>query len=93
MDKVESSIRIIILGSGFGAIEALEKLQKKFKKNDRIDIKIISKNNFFLFSPMLPEVFSGMIEPRHIITPVRSFCDKDEQFYNGHIHAIDFGKK
>jgi NADH dehydrogenase len=87
------SINIIILGSGFAAIEALKKLQKKYKNNSNIDIKIISKDNFLLFTPMLPEVFSGMIEPRHIVTPVRSFCNKKGKFYQGYVQDIDFEKK
>jgi len=87
------SINIIILGSGFAAIEALKKLQKKYKNNSNIDIKIISKDNFLLFTPMLPEVFSGMIEPRHIVTPVRSFCNKKSIFYHGNVQDINFEKK
>ena len=31
-------------------------------------------DNFFLFTPMHPEVSSGMIETRRIVTPVRVFC-------------------
>jgi NADH dehydrogenase len=42
---------------------------------------------------MLPEVFSGMIEPRHIVTPVRSFCNNKGKFYQGIIQCIDFEKK
>ena len=95
--NVNSHIRIIILGSGFAAIETLKKLQKKYKKNNNIDIKIISKDNYLLFTPMLPEVFSGMIEPIHILTPVRSFCnngdEEEEQFIHGNIQDIDFKEK
>jgi len=57
MDKVDSPIRIIILGSGFAAIEALQTLQKKYKDNDRVDIKIISKNNFFFVYSHAPRSF------------------------------------
>ncbi len=89
-----SPLNIIILGSGFAAIEVLKKLQKKYKNDDNINIIIISKDNFLLFTPMLPEVFSGMIEPRHIVTSVRSFCNKkEEQFYHGHVQDINFEKK
>jgi NADH:quinone reductase (non-electrogenic) len=87
-------INIVILGSGFAAIEALKKLQKKYNNNDNINIKIISKDNFLLFTPMLPEVFSGMIEPRHIVTPVRSFYNnKKSIFYHGNVQDINFEKK
>ena len=81
-------INIIILGSGFAAIEVLKKLQKKYKNNSNVDIKIISRDNFLLFTPMLPEVFSGMIEPRHIVTPVRSFSNKKGKFYQRDMFKI-----
>jgi NADH dehydrogenase len=43
-------------------------------KNGNIEITLVSKDNFLLFTPMLPEVAFAMIETRHIVTPVREFC-------------------
>jgi NADH:ubiquinone reductase (H+-translocating) len=65
---------ILILGSGFAAVEVVKKLQKEFHNNKNIRISLVSKDNFILFNPMLPEVASGMIEVPHVVTPVRSFC-------------------
>src|SRR5215469_7959886 len=85
-------IHILILGSGFAAVEALKKLQKEFHNNENIRISIVSRDNFLLFTPMLPEVASGMIETRHIVTPVRTFCKKAE-FYEGNVESIDLANK
>jgi len=41
---------------------------------------------------MLPEVASGMIETRHIVTPVRSFCKK-AKFYEANVESIDLDTK
>src|SRR5215470_16204814 len=79
---------ILILGSGFAAVEVLKKLQKEFHSNKNIRISIVSKDNFLLFTPMLPEVASGMIETRHIVTPVRTFCKK-ARFYQAKVKSID----
>ncbi len=92
-NKTNSLISIIILGSGFAAIEVLKKLQKHYKNNDNIEITILGKDNFLLFTPMLPQVFSGIIEPRHIVTPVRSFCNKRTKFCHGYVQDINFKKK
>jgi NADH dehydrogenase len=41
---------------------------------------------------MLPEVASGMIETRHIVTPVRSFCKK-AKFYEAKVESIDLDNR
>jgi len=79
---------IIILGGGFAGIEVLRRLQKAFQDDVSVDIRIASRDNFFLFSPMLPEVSSGMIETRHIVTPIRSFCNR-ARFYEANVESID----
>ncbi|HXP53197.1 MAG TPA: FAD-dependent oxidoreductase, partial [Bacteroidia bacterium] len=83
-----SPIRIVILGSGFAAIEVLKKLQNEFSTNNNIEIILVSRDNFILFTPMLPEVASGMIETRNIVTPVRAFCKK-AKFYQAKVKSID----
>ncbi len=80
--------RILILGGGFGGIEALKHLQKVFQDDIRIDITIVSKDNFFLFTPMLPEVASGSVDIRHILTPIRTFC-KRARFYEANVGSVD----
>ena len=84
--------QILILGSGFAGIEVLKSLQKKFKNNKNIEITLVSKDNFLLFTPMLPEIASGMIETRHIVTTVREFCKK-ARFYEASVESIDLDDK
>jgi NADH:quinone reductase (non-electrogenic) len=83
---------ILILGGGFAGIEALRKLQHQFQNDIEIDITLVSRDNFFLFTPMLPEISSGMIETRHIATPVRTFC-KRAKFYEANVESIDLQNK
>ena len=84
--------RILILGSGFAGIEVLKRLQRKFQKKSNIDITLVSRDNFLLFTPMLHEVSSGMIEVRHIVTPIRTFCKK-ANFYEANVQSIDLQNK
>lgn len=89
----------LILGSGFGGIEVLKKLQKEFcNGKNNVDITLVSRDNFLLFTPMLPEVSTGRIDTRHIVTPVRSFINdsskgKNVSFHEADIESIDLGKK
>ena len=91
-DTLNSCKHIVILGSGFAGIEVLKKLQKEFHNNKDIEIILVSRDNFLLFTPMLPEVASGMIETRHIVTPVRSFCKK-AKLYEANVESIDLVNK
>jgi NADH dehydrogenase len=85
-------IRILILGGGFAGIQVLMYLQKAFQNDIGVDLTLVSKDNFFLFTPMLPEVSSGMIETRNIVTPVRAFCNR-ARFYEANIDSIDIEDK
>jgi NADH dehydrogenase FAD-containing subunit len=84
--------RILILGGGFAGIEVLKRLQRAFQDEVRVDITLVSRDNFFLFTPMLPEVSSGSIETRHIVTPIRTFC-KRARFIEANIEEIDLKRK
>ena len=85
--------RIVILGGGFSGIGVLKNLQKEFSKDKNVDITIISENNFLLFTPMLPEIVSGTVETRHIVTPIRSFCNKATTFYEAEVKSISLQDK
>jgi NADH dehydrogenase len=83
---------IVILGGGFAGVEVLKILQKKFKNDEHVAITLVSRDNFILFTPMLPEVASGMVETRHIVTPIRSFCSK-ANFCEANVDSINFKNK
>jgi hypothetical protein len=80
--------RILILGGGFAGVAVLKRLQSKFQTNVSIEITMVSKDNYMLFTPMLHEVASGMIETRHIVTPIRAFCNRS-RFYSAVVQDID----
>ena len=91
-DDGNEKIHVVILGSGFAGIEVLKRLQKKLKHNENVTITLVSRDNFLLFTPMLPEVSTGMIETRHIVTPTRSFINK-ARFYEANVESIDLDNK
>ncbi len=80
--------RILILGGGFAGVECTLKLESYFKNNSNIEIVLVSVDNFLLFTPMLPQVASGTIETRHIVTPIRTLIKKTK-FYEAKIKNID----
>ena len=86
-----SKKKILILGGGFGGMHVLKELQKKLDENN-ISITIVSEKNYFLFTPMLPEIASGMINPRDITMPIREFCTISK-FYQADVFSIDLKQK
>ena len=83
--------KILILGGGFGGITALREIEKKFQK-ESVEITIVSDKNFFLFTPMLPQVASGLLHPRCVATPIRYFCKK-AKFLQATIDSIDLDQQ
>ena len=84
--------KILILGGGFAGTNILKDIQKMFQNDVNIDISIVNQDNFFLFTPMLPEVASGMIHPSDISVPIRKFC-KRAKFYQAIVSSIDLEQK
>ncbi|HXE74823.1 MAG TPA: NAD(P)/FAD-dependent oxidoreductase [Candidatus Xenobia bacterium] len=63
--------RIVVLGGGFGGLEAVIDLERRLGRRDGVELWLVSENNFFMFTPLLPQVVSSYIEPRHIIQSIR----------------------
>src|SRR5574337_1305655 len=83
---------IVILGGGFAGVYAALRLEKKFAREDNVEITLISDENFMLFTPMLPEVPSSSIEAKHIVSPLRAFFCK-VKFQNSEVRAINLERR
>ncbi|WVR08497.1 hypothetical protein IAU60_005552 [Kwoniella sp. DSM 27419] len=57
---------LVVLGSGWGATSFLKSLD-----TEEFNVVVISPRNYFLFTPLLPSVTVGTLEPRSIIQPTR----------------------
>ena len=53
---------------------------------------MVSKDNYLLFTPMLHEIASGIIETRPIVTPIRAFCNRS-RFYRVNVEDLDLENK
>ena len=65
--------RIVILGGGFGGINAAQRLDKLVGRDPNVEITLVSPSNYLLFTPMLAEVASSALEAQHISAPIRRF--------------------
>ena len=63
--------RIVIVGGGFAGVYTAKHLEKLLDSRDDFEIFLISKENYFVFQPMLPELISGTIGLLDIVSPLR----------------------
>jgi NADH dehydrogenase len=63
--------RILVLGGGFGGVMTVRELEKRLGRRTDVEIWLVSRDNFMLFTPLLPEVCSGVLEPRHVVSALR----------------------
>ena len=77
----------MVLGGGYGGLYAALELRKAARKG-KIDVTLISRDNFFLVQPLLPEAVSGGIEPPHIIKSLRRLLPGVD-FHQAEINAVD----
>ncbi|MBD5605003.1 MAG: NAD(P)/FAD-dependent oxidoreductase [Candidatus Eremiobacteraeota bacterium] len=83
--------RILILGGGFAGIAAARRLEKSLRA-DEATVTLVSRENYSLFTPMLPEIGSGNLETRHVVTPIRAQLSRTT-FVLGNVRAIDLAAK
>jgi NADH:ubiquinone reductase (H+-translocating) len=87
--------RILILGGGFGGVYTaltLEKLLRREIRNKEVEVGLVSRENYIVFQPMLPEVISGSIGLLDTITPIRRLCP-NTNLYTRTIESIDLERK
>src|SRR5688572_3814432 len=84
--------RVLILGSGFGGLYTALHLEKKLARNPDVEITLVNRENFFLFTPMLHEVAAGDLDFTHIVNPVRKLLRRS-CFFNGEIQSIDLAAR
>jgi len=64
--------RVLILGGGFAGVETARNLEKLTRRRDDVEVWLVNRENFTLFTPLLPEVCSGNLEARHCVTALRA---------------------
>jgi NADH:ubiquinone reductase (H+-translocating) len=61
--------RVLIVGGGFAGFTCAHELEKRLGPDDA-ELLLVSPTDYLLYSPLLPEVAAGTIDPRHIAVPL-----------------------
>jgi NADH dehydrogenase len=65
-------VRIVVLGGGFGGVTATRHLERALRGHADVEITLVSRDNFFVLTPLLFESCSGRLELRHCAQPIRA---------------------
>src|SRR6476646_2941654 len=84
--------RIVILGGGFGGVYAAMHLEKLLARHGAVEISLVSRDNFFLFTPMLHEIAASDLEITNIVNPLRKLLRRAKVFV-GEVERIDLPNK
>jgi len=86
-NKVKKT-KIVIAGGGFAGLTAATYLDKRLARREDIEVVLISRENFILFTPMLHEVAAGDLDPSDIINPLRRIL-RHVKIVQADVRAID----
>ncbi len=83
-----SPTRVLILGGGIGGVAAAIHLEKLLGRGTAVEITLVSRDNFFLLSPLLFEACSGVLDFRHCAQPIRP-CLRRARFIEATVDGVD----
>ena len=90
--NAQKKIKILIAGGGFAGLYAAKQLDGTIAQRADIEVTLISRENFILFTPMLHEVAAGDLSPSDIVNPLRRILRR-VKVLEADIHAIDLTNK
>lgn len=81
--------KLVILGGGWGSVALLKTLTA-----ENYHVTVVSPDNYFLFTPMLPSATVGTLELRSLTEPIRRIIRRvNGNFIKGSAEDIDFANR
>ena len=84
--------RIVIAGGGFAGLYAAMHFNKRLARRADVEVTLISRENFILFTPMLHEVAAGDLYPGDIVNPLRRIL-RHMKFIDADVQAVDLNAR
>ena len=83
---------VVIAGGGFGGFYAAKHFDKTLARRDDVEVTLISRENFILFTPMLHEIAAGDLSPSDIVNPLRRIL-RYVKFIEADVREIDLNAR
>lgn len=65
--------KVVIIGGGFGGLQAAKELANK-----PVEVLLIDRKNHHTFQPLLYQVATAVLSPGEIASPIRRILHKDD---------------
>ena len=86
----EQKPRVVIIGAGFGGLEAAKELA-----GEAVRVTVVDRTNYHLFQPLLYQVATAALSPADIAAPVRAILSKSKnmEVILAEVESIDVNAK
>lgn len=81
-------MRVVVVGGGFGGVGAARHLERALRGHTGTEITLVSRENFFVITPLLFEACSGRLELRHCAQPIRAALQR-ARFVEATVEQVD----
>ena len=90
MPRVRPHPRVVIVGSGFGGLQCAKAL-----RGEPVDVTLIDRQNYHLFTPLLYQVASCLLNPSEVAAPIRKVLRgaPNVRYRQGDVVDADFERK
>jgi len=85
-------MRIVVLGGGFGGVATVRHLERILRRRTAVEITLVSRENFFVLTPLLFEACSGRLELRHCAQPIRAALRR-ARFIEATVESVDLDRQ
>jgi NADH dehydrogenase len=82
--------RVVIVGAGFGGLTCARKLNGK-----SVDVEVLDASGFHLFTPLLYQVATALLNPSDIAYPLRTVFrrSRNVRAHQAMVESIDFSRR
>src|SRR5213079_3522944 len=82
--------RVVIVGAGFGGLACARKLD-----GEPVDVTLLDQHNYHLFTPLLYQVATGLLNPSDIAYPLRTIFrhSPNVRFHQATVTRVDLASK
>jgi len=84
--------RVVIAGGGFAGLYAAIYFEKRLARHADVEVTLVSRENFILFTPMLHEVAAGDLYPGDIVNPLRRTL-RHVKVVTAELQTVDLNKR